>query len=260
MEANPDLQAAAERFVQARDVMMKARSQYLPRLGLGFDASDNRQSDRQTLSSCRISHPRRHCITLEALHLGSQISGRRSAMPHGPRPIAPKNVPPTMGSRASACRRKLRRTISRSAASTHRMRSIPNRLSSTKDTLELTKSQFAGAIASALDVARVESSAVQHGDKISPDSRSTPSDGTGDRHPSQYGAGSFTIEPVDELRVANFTIPRHSLPPCLSAGPTSPQGSDEWRRRTAPSVSPAPHFFPMCHSGLGGGFEDAASI
>ena len=29
MAANPDLQAAAERFVQARDVMMKARSQYI---------------------------------------------------------------------------------------------------------------------------------------------------------------------------------------------------------------------------------------
>ena len=44
MAANPDLEAAAERFVQARDMMMKARSQYLPRLGLGFGASDNRAS------------------------------------------------------------------------------------------------------------------------------------------------------------------------------------------------------------------------
>ena len=44
MAANPDLQAAAERFVQARDVMMKARSQYIPQVGLGFGASDNRQS------------------------------------------------------------------------------------------------------------------------------------------------------------------------------------------------------------------------
>ncbi len=44
LTANPDLQAAAERFVQSRDVMMKARSQYLPRVGLGFDATDNRQS------------------------------------------------------------------------------------------------------------------------------------------------------------------------------------------------------------------------
>jgi outer membrane protein TolC len=34
MAANPDLEAAAERFVQARDMMMRARSQYLPRLGL----------------------------------------------------------------------------------------------------------------------------------------------------------------------------------------------------------------------------------
>jgi len=45
MAANPDLEAAAERFLQARDMMMKARSQYLPRLGLGFGASGNRASD-----------------------------------------------------------------------------------------------------------------------------------------------------------------------------------------------------------------------
>ena len=44
MAANPDLQAAAERFVQARDMMMKARSRRIPQVGVGFDASDNRQS------------------------------------------------------------------------------------------------------------------------------------------------------------------------------------------------------------------------
>ena len=50
MAANPDLQAAAERFVQARDVMMKARSQYLPQAGLGFGASDN-----QAIRQCSVS-------------------------------------------------------------------------------------------------------------------------------------------------------------------------------------------------------------
>ncbi|HRC44654.1 MAG TPA: hypothetical protein PLT27_11410, partial [Nitrospira sp.] len=45
MAANADLQAAAERFVQARDMMMKVRSQYLPQVGLGFGASNNRQSE-----------------------------------------------------------------------------------------------------------------------------------------------------------------------------------------------------------------------
>ncbi|MFO1102912.1 MAG: efflux transporter outer membrane subunit [Methylocystis sp.] len=45
MAANPDLQAAAERFVQARDIMMKAQSRLFPRLGLGFGGSDNKQSE-----------------------------------------------------------------------------------------------------------------------------------------------------------------------------------------------------------------------
>ena len=42
MAANPDLQAAAERFVQARDVMMRARSQRIPQIGLGGKVSDSR--------------------------------------------------------------------------------------------------------------------------------------------------------------------------------------------------------------------------
>lgn len=44
MAANPDLQAAAERFVQARDVMMKAQSRLIPHVGIGTDLSDNKQS------------------------------------------------------------------------------------------------------------------------------------------------------------------------------------------------------------------------
>ena len=48
--ANPDLQAAAERFVQARNSMMKARSRYFPQAGFEFNASNNRQSDNSPLS------------------------------------------------------------------------------------------------------------------------------------------------------------------------------------------------------------------
>lgn len=44
MAANPDLQAAAERFVQARDMMMKASSRLIPQVGVEFGASDNKQS------------------------------------------------------------------------------------------------------------------------------------------------------------------------------------------------------------------------
>ena len=43
--ANPDLQAAAERFVQARDMMLKMRSRLIPNIGVGFGASNNKQSE-----------------------------------------------------------------------------------------------------------------------------------------------------------------------------------------------------------------------
>ena len=41
MSANPDLQAAAERFVQARDVMMQVRSRRIPHLGIGGKVTDS---------------------------------------------------------------------------------------------------------------------------------------------------------------------------------------------------------------------------
>lgn len=41
---NPDLQAAAERFIQARALVAKARSALLPHFGLGAGATDNKQS------------------------------------------------------------------------------------------------------------------------------------------------------------------------------------------------------------------------
>jgi len=42
--SNADLQAAAERFVQARAMMMGAQSQLFPQVGLGFGASNNKRS------------------------------------------------------------------------------------------------------------------------------------------------------------------------------------------------------------------------
>ncbi|TGN19338.1 efflux transporter outer membrane subunit [Leptospira idonii] len=43
--SNPDLQAAGERFLQARDMVMKSRSKLIPNLGIGFGASNNKQSE-----------------------------------------------------------------------------------------------------------------------------------------------------------------------------------------------------------------------
>ncbi|AOX17729.1 efflux transporter outer membrane subunit [Kozakia baliensis] len=42
--SNPDLQAAAERFIQARALVVQARSELLPHVALGAGATDNKQS------------------------------------------------------------------------------------------------------------------------------------------------------------------------------------------------------------------------
>ena len=51
MAANPDLQAAAERFLQARDVVIKTQSRLIPHLGMEFGASDNKESDNALFRS-----------------------------------------------------------------------------------------------------------------------------------------------------------------------------------------------------------------
>ena len=45
MSSNADLHAAAERFVQARDIMMKTQSHLFPQLGVGFGGSSNKESE-----------------------------------------------------------------------------------------------------------------------------------------------------------------------------------------------------------------------
>jgi len=45
MEANADLQAASERFLQARDIIIRVKSRLIPNLGLGLNFSNNKQSE-----------------------------------------------------------------------------------------------------------------------------------------------------------------------------------------------------------------------
>jgi NodT family efflux transporter outer membrane factor (OMF) lipoprotein len=55
-DANPDLEATAERFVQARARMMEVRSQLMPQLGAAGGISDNRQSDQRLFRPSTIDH------------------------------------------------------------------------------------------------------------------------------------------------------------------------------------------------------------
>jgi len=129
MAANPDLQAAAERFVQARDVMMQVRSQRIPQVGLGGKAADSRNhiDPLRIPGDLALTGPVGVGAGLASWEpdFWSAIRNRTLV-----RPTAPKSERPTGGSLASAYRRKLQRTISRCAVTTPRARSTNNRSTS----------------------------------------------------------------------------------------------------------------------------------
>src|SRR3989454_2683931 len=213
LAANPDLQAAAERFVQARYVMMKARAQYLPQVGLEFGASHNRQSFE------RLFRPENSPLQQGTVELGGIASWE----------------PDFWSALRNATRAEIYRAEERAADYGLARLSLQAEIASDyftlrgydaqvaiynqsialyKQSLNLVQTQFAGKIASALDVARVESLLFSTETKYAQIQ--------GQRQVTEQAIAilvnmtpaSFTIEPVDDLRMAKFTIPR-SIPSTL---------------------------------------------
>jgi NodT family efflux transporter outer membrane factor (OMF) lipoprotein len=213
MAANPDLQAAAERFVQARDIMMAARSQYFPRIGLEMGASHNRQSFD------RLFRPENSPLQSSTVDPGGIATWEPDFW------SALRNATQAEIYRAEEraadwglARLSLQAEI---AANYFTVRGFDAQTAIYKqsidlyrNTLNVVKTQFAGKIASALDVARVESLL------YSTESKLTRIEGQ--RQVAEQAIAvlvnltpdSFSIEPVDELRLAKFTIPS-TLPSTL---------------------------------------------
>lgn len=213
MAANPDLQAAAERFVQARDIMMAARSEYFPRIGLEMGASHNRQSFD------RLFRPENSPLQSSTVDPGGIASWE-----------------PDFWSRLrNAAQAEIYRAEERAAEYGLARLSLQAEVAANyftvrgfdaqtaiykqsidlyKDTLNVVKTQFAGKIASALDVARVE--ALLYG------TESRLARIEGQRQVAEQAIAvlinltpeSFKLDPIDELRMAKFGIPK-SLPSTL---------------------------------------------
>ena len=257
MAANPDLQAAAERFVQARDVMMKARSQYIPRVGLGFDASDNRISDNHLFRAPDIP-----------LEQSSVVAGGLASW-----------EPDFWSALRNAMRVELYRAEERAAdyglarlslqaevaANYFTLRGLDAQdaiykqsIDLYKESLDLVNAQFIGQIASALDVARVESLL------FSTETRRAQIQGQRQVVEQAIAVllnmapASFTIEPVDDLRVANFTIPR-TIPSTLLERRPDVAGMERRMAQANRAIGIArAAFYPNVSFRLGGGFEDSA--
>lgn len=256
MAANPDLQAAAERFVQARDVMMKARSQYLPRAGLELGASGNKQSIDKLFRPPNISE------------FGTTVYGGGLA----------SWEPDFWSALRNATRVELYRAEERAADYGLARLSLQAEIGANyftlrgydaqdaiytqsialyKKSLDLVKAQFAGAIASALDVARVESLLFS--------TETKQAQIQGQRQVTEQAIAillnmapaGFKIEPVDDLRVANFTIPK-SIPSTLLERRPDIAGMERQMAQANRAIGIArAAFYPNVAFRLGGGLEDS---
>ena len=213
MAANPDLQAAAERFVQARDVMMQVRSQRIPQVGLGAKGADSRNH----VDPLRI--PGDVALT-GPVGVGA---GLASWEPDFWSAIRNATRVETYRAEERAANYGLARlSLQAEIASDYftlrgydaQSAIYKQSIDLYRNSLKLVKAQFAGAIASALDVARVESLLFSTETKYAQIQ--------GQRQVTEQAIAilvnmtpaSFTIEPVDDLRMAKFTIPR-SIPSTL---------------------------------------------
>jgi NodT family efflux transporter outer membrane factor (OMF) lipoprotein len=254
MAVNPDLQAAAERFVQARNMMMKARSQYLPQIGLGFGASNNRISDEKIFRPGDIAL-QQHTLELggiatwepdfwSALRNATRVEIYRAEERAADYGLARLSLQAEVASNYFI----LRGFDAQTAIYTQSIELY-------KNTLDLVQRQFAGKIASALDVARIESLLFSTETKLAQIQ--------GQRQITEQAIAilvntapaSFKIEPVDDIRVATFTIPQ-TLPSTLLERRPDIAGMERRMAQANRDIGIArAAFFPNVSFRLGGGFE-----
>ncbi len=255
MVANPDLQAAAERFVQARDIMMAARSQYFPRISLEMGASHNRQSfdrlfrpDNSPLQSSTVDPGGIASWEPDfwsALRNAAQVEIYRAEERAADYGLARLSLQAEVAANYWVLRGFDAQTaIYKQSIDLYR------------NTLTVVNTQFAGKIASALDVARVESLLYGTETKLARIE--------GQRQVAEQAIAvllnvtpdSFKIEPVDELRVARFEIPRTLPSTLLERRPDIAVMERRMAEANRVIGIARAAFFPNVSFRLDGGFEE----
>ncbi len=255
MAANPDLQAAAERFVQARDMMMKARSRRIPQIGLGADASDNKQSEHALFRPPNIP------IQESSVSIGGIASWEPdfwSAIRNATR------VEIYRAEERAADYGLARLSLQAEIASNYfalrgydaQVATYSQSIGLYKKSLDIVKTQFAGAIASALDVARVESLLFTTETQLAQAQAQRQVTEQSIAILVNMAPAGFTIKPVDDLRVAKFTIPQ-TIPSTLLERRPDIAGMERQMAQANRAIGIArAAFFPNVSFRAIGGFED----
>ena len=255
MAANPDLHAAAERFVQARDIMMAARSQYFPRLSLEMGAYHKRQSFDKIF---RPENSPLQSSTVDPGGIASWEPDFWSAL----RNAAQAEIyrAEERAAEYGLARLSLQAEV---AANYFTIRGFDAQTAIYKqsidlyrDTLNVVKTQFAGKIASALDVARVESLLYGTESKLAKIE--------GQRQVAEQAIAvlinvtpdSFKVPPVDELQVAKFAIPSAIPSTLLERRPDIAMMERRMAEANRVIGIARAAFFPNVSFRLDGGFEE----
>jgi len=256
MAANPDLHAAAERFVQARTVMMKARSQYMPQIGFGFGGNNNRQSDH---SLFRAPGEPNTDVQVTTGGLASWEPDFWSKLRNEAQ--AKIYFAEERAADYGLARLSLQAEI---ASSYFTLRGLDAQIAIYKKSIDLYNysltvvvTQFEGAIASALDVARAESLlyatesklALMHGERKVMEQAIAIL--------LNLAPASFKIEPVDELLTANFGLPQTVPSTLLERRPDIAAMERQMAQANRTIGIARAAFFPNVSFRLGGGLEDS---
>ena len=261
MKANPDLHAAAERFLQARDFMMQARAQYLPQAGISFGGSHNRQSDQ------RLFRPEGEGVHTQEATM--ELGGLASWEPDFWSRLRNSTQVEIYNAQERAADYGLAKLSLQAevAAGYWILRGFDAQtavykqsIGLYKDTLNVVKTQFGGKIASALDVARIESLL------YSTESRLARIEGQ--RQVAEQAIAvllnlspdSFTIEPVDELVVTKFTIPRTMPASLVERRPDIAMMERRMAEANRVIGIARAAFFPNVSFRASGGFEDGFNL
>lgn len=259
MEANPDLQASAERFVQARNMMMKARAQYLPQAGIDFGGSHARQSVE------RLFRPPDSPLQGSTMELGGIASWE----------------PDFWSQLRNAARVEIYRSQEKAADWGLARLSLQAEVASDyfilrgfdaqtaiysqsidlyRQSLGLVKAQFAGKLASALDVARVESLLFSTETKLAQIQGQRQLTEQAIAILLNMAPAGFTIDPINDLHVASFTIPR-VIPATLLERRPDIAGSERRMAQANRTIGIArAAFFPNVSFRADGGFEDGFNL
>ena len=254
MAANPNLEAAAERFVQARDMMMKTRAKLIPQIGTGAVPRVGQDSTGRIFRAPNAPRSDQ----------GINLFGLAQWEPDVWSEICNQTRSQIYGAQQKAAEYGLARLSLQAelAADYFTLRGLDAQnaiyresIDYYKRAVEVVNIKFEGHIASALDVARAEfqlerTEARQFGVQAEREVVEHAIAVLVNRAPA-----SFSIEPVDVLSVAVFTVPQVLPSTLLERRPDVAAVERQVAQANRQIGMARAAFFPKLRIGAGGGIE-----